>query len=236
MTDEKLVILITGSRKGIGRQLCEYFLNLGHHIIGCSRSESDLKHPEYQHYCIDVADEILVKSVFSKIRKDFGKLDVLINNAGVASMNHLLLTPGSTVDNLFQTNFKGTFLFSREASKLMQKNKFGRIVNFSTVAVALDLEGEAIYAASKNAVEQLTRIMAKEVGGMGITVNCIGPTPIDTDLIRAVPKNKIDELISQQAIRRLGTFDDVINVIDFFINDRSNFISGQIIYLGGIFK
>lgn len=235
MTD-KLVVLITGSRKGIGRQLSEYFLTLGHQVIGCSRSESDLEHINYTHYCLDVADEGAVKNVFSAIRKNFGKLDVLINNAGVASMNHLLLTPGSTVDKLFQTNFKGTFLFSREAAKLMQKNRFGRIVNFSTVAVALDLEGEAIYAASKNAVEQLTRVMAKEVGGLGITVNCVGPTPIDTDLIRAVPKNKIEELIAHQAVRRMGTFGDVINVIDFFINPKSDFISGQTIYLGGVFK
>jgi len=233
---EKLVVLITGSRKGIGRQLSEYFLTQGHQVIGCSRSESDLKHVNYNHYCLDVADEGAVKNIFSAIRKNFGKLDVLINNAGVASMNHLLLTPGSTVDKLFQTNFKGTFLFSREAAKVMQKNRFGRIVNFSTVAVALDLEGEAIYAASKNAVEQLTRIMAKEVGGLGITVNCIGPTPIDTDLIRAVPKSKIEELIAHQAVRRMGKFSDVINVVDFFINPKSDFISGQTIYLGGVFK
>ena len=233
---EKLVVLITGSRKGIGRQLSEYFLSLGHQVIGCSRSESDLQHENYTHYCLDVADEVAVKNIFSAIRKHFGKLDVLINNAGVASMNHLLLTPGSTIDKLFQTNFKGTFLFSRESAKIMQKNKSGRIVNFSTVAVALDLEGEAIYAASKNAVEQLTRVMAKEVGGLGITVNCIGPTPIDTDLIRAVPKNKIEELIARQAIHRMGTFRDVINVLNFFINRESDFISGQTIYLGGVFK
>ncbi|BDQ13355.1 SDR family NAD(P)-dependent oxidoreductase [Sediminibacterium sp. TEGAF015] len=233
---EQLVILITGSRKGIGRELSEYFLSLGHQVIGCSRSENDLEHINYKHYCLDVADEGAVKNIFSAIRKNFGKLDVLINNAGVASMNHLLLTPGSTVDKLFQTNFKGTFLFSREAAKLMQKNRFGRIVNFSTVAVALDLEGEAIYAASKNAVEQLTRVMAKEFGGLGITVNCVGPTPIDTDLIKAVPKNKIEELIAHQAVRRMGTFGDVINVIDFFISPKSDFISGQTIYLGGVFK
>lgn len=236
MTEEKLVILITGSRKGIGRKLSEYFLAQGHQVIGCSRSESDLSDKRYVHYCLDVADEVQVKKMFSDIRKNLVKLDVLINNAGLASMNHLLLTPGSTVDRLFETNFKGTFLCSREAAKLMQKNKYGCIINFSTVAVALDLEGEAIYAASKNAVEQLTRVMAKEVGGFGITINCIGPTPIDTDLIKAVPKNKIEELIAHQAIRRMGTFEDVINVIEFFLNRNSNFISGQTIYLGGVFK
>ena len=118
----------------------------------------------------------------------------------------------------------------------MQKNKFGRIVNFSTVAVPLNLEGEAIYAASKSAIEQFTKVLSKEVANMGITVNTIGPTPIDTDLIKAVPKDKINELLSQQAIKRLGSFDDVINVIDFYINSKSDFITGQTIYLGGVFK
>lgn len=233
---ESLVILITGSSKGIGRKLCEHFLDLGHYVVGCSRSESNLQHESYTHYTVDVSNEKEVKSLFSELRKKYNKLDVLINNAGVASMNHLLLTPGSTVDKLFSTNFKGTFLFSREACKIMQKNKFGRIVNFTTVAVALDLEGEAIYAASKNAIEQLSRVMAKEVASYGITINNIGPTPIDTDLIKAVPKNKIEELINLQSIKRMGHFNDIINVIDFFIRKESDFISGQTIYLGGVFK
>ena len=118
----------------------------------------------------------------------------------------------------------------------MQKNKFGRIINFSTVAVPLNLEGEAIYASSKCAVEQFTKIFSKEVSSMGVTVNLIGPTPIQTDLIKAVPKVKIDDLLEQQAIKRLGEFEDVINVIDFYIKKESNFITGQTIYLGGVFK
>jgi 3-oxoacyl-[acyl-carrier protein] reductase len=151
-------------------------------------------------------------------------------------MNHTLLTPLSTVNKLFDTNFTGTFLFSRQAVKLMKKNNFGRIVNFSTVAVPLNLEGEAIYAASKSAIEQFTKVFSKEVASMGITVNTIGPTPIATDLIKAVPKIKIEELLAQQAIKRLGNFDDIINIIDFYTDSKSNFITGQTIYLGGVFK
>ena len=116
----------------------------------------------------------------------------------------------------------------------MQKNKFGRIINFSTVAVPLNLEGEAIYAASKAAVASLTKILAKEFASFGITVNAIGPTPIKTDLIKSVPDEKIKKLINAQAIKRFGSFQDTVNVIDFFINEKSDFITGQIIYLGGI--
>jgi 3-oxoacyl-[acyl-carrier protein] reductase len=236
MNDSNMLILITGSRKGIGYQLVQYYLNIGCIVIGCSRSESEVNHDNYTHYTLDVSDEEKVSMMFSDIRKKFGKLDVLINNAGMASLNHSLLTPVSTVKKLFDTNFLGTFIVSRQAVKLMQKNKFGRIINFSTVAVPLNLEGEAIYASSKAAIEQFTKIFSKEVSSMGVTINLIGPTPIQTDLIKAVPKAKIDELLNQQAIKRLGEFQDVINVIDFFIKRESNFITGQTIYLGGVFK
>ena len=236
MSVSNQIILITGSRKGIGYQLAQYFLKNGFIVIGCSRQESTLDHFNYKHYILDVANEGEVVNMFKDIRKNYGKLDILINNAGMASLNHSLLTPVNTVIKLYETNFLGTFLCSRQAVKLMQKNKFGRIINFSTVAVPLNLEGEAIYASTKCAVEQFTKIFAKEVAPLGITVNIIGPTPIQTDLIKAVPKIKIDELLNQQAIKRMGDFDDIINVINFYIKNESNFITGQTIYLGGVFK
>ena len=149
-------------------------------------------------------------------------------------MNHYLLTPKSTVEKLFNTNVIGTFLFSRELAKLMSKKRYGRIINFSTVAVPLNLEGEAVYAASKSAVVSLTKILSKEVGSLGITVNAVGLTPVLTDLIKTVPKNKIQELLDQQAIERLGTFEDVLNVVEFFIKPESSFITGQVVYLGGV--
>ena len=117
---------------------------------------------------------------------------------------------------------------------MMRKKTKGRIINFSTVASPLNLEGEAIYASSKAAVQKFTQIAAKEFAPFNITVNCIGPTPIKTDLIKAVPKDKIDLLLNSQAIKRLGLKEDVLNVIDFFISNKSNFITGQTIYLGGI--
>jgi 3-oxoacyl-[acyl-carrier protein] reductase len=228
------ITLITGTRKGIGKSLVEHYVQQGHQVIGCSRSNPDWVLEGYTHYTLDVADEQAVKVLFSNLRKQHGRLENLVNNAGIASMNHALLTPVSTVQSVLQTNVVGTFLFCREAAKLMKKNRYGRIVNFTTVAVPLKLAGEAAYVASKAAVLSLTQVLAQELGEFGITVNAVGPVPIETDLIRAVPPDKIAALLSRQAIRRFGTFSDVVNVIDFYLKQESEFITGQNLYLGGV--
>lgn len=227
-------IVITGSRKGLGRYLAEYFLSKGHLVFGCSRGESDLQHTNYSHRCLDVADEPQVASFIKDIVQKHNRIDILINNAGIASMNPIALTPLCTIQSIFSTNVMGSFIFLREVAKQMIRKRFGRIINFATVATPLDLEGEAAYAASKAAVESLTRIAAKEFAPMGITVNAIGPTPVPTDLIKNVPKAKMDALLDQQAIKRFGTEEDVLQVIKFFVDDKSDFITGQIIYLGGV--
>lgn len=228
------VMLITGTRKGIGRYLAEYYVSKGCRVIGCSRGDVDCKMEHYHHFCLDVSDEVKVKQMFNEIRKSYGRLDVLINNAGIASMNHILLTPVKTVNNILNTNIVGTFLFCREGAKLMQKKHYGRIINFATVATPLKLEGEAIYASSKAAIVTLTEILARELSDMGITANAVGPTPVKTDLIRSVPQEKMNALLDRQAIRRFGKLEDISNVIDFFIRPESDFVTGQVIYLGGV--
>lgn len=231
---EKPVMIITGTRKGIGKFLAEYYVKKGFHVIGCSRGQIDFKLGNYQHFCLDVSDEPAVVKMFSIIRKTYGRLDVLINNAGIASMNHSLLTPIKTVRKILDTNIIGTFLFCRESVKVMKKKQSGRIVNFSTVAVPLKLEGEAIYAASKAAVVTLTEVLCHEYAEYGITVNAVAPPLVQTDLIRGVPKSKLEKLLSRLAIHRYGNPEEICNVIDFFIKPESELITGQIVYLGGI--
>jgi len=229
------VMLITGTRKGIGRFLVDRYVARGYVVAGCSREPFEGAAPEnYHHYCVDVTDEPHVVEMVRDVSKRFGGIAALINNAGVAAMNHLLLTPVATIERIFRTNVFGTFIVMREVAKVMSSARHGRIVNFATVATPLNLEGEASYAASKAAVESLTRVAARELAPFQITVNAVGPTPVLTDLIRNVPKQKMDALIAAQSIRRMGEYRDVANVIDFFIAADSDFVTGQTLYLGGI--
>lgn len=230
----KRTLIITGASKGIGLHLVRHYLAAGWRVAGCSRGAAGLEHADYTHHTVDVGDEAAVVRMVREVVRQAGGIDALINNAGIAAMNHVLTTPGATATRIMDTNFTGSFLFLRETAKIMVRRKAGRIINFTTVAVPLQLEGEAIYAASKAAVETLTRVAARELGSANITVNAIGPSPILTDLIKAVPESKIRALLARQALPRLGTFDDVTNVTDFLLSERSGGITGQIIYLCGV--
>lgn len=231
---EKRVMLITGSRKGIGRYLAEYYLKQGYLVEGCSRKECDIENPDYHHHFVDVADERGVRGMVADIVKRHGRLDVVLNNAAIASMNHVLLTPAASANRMLEVNVTGTMLVCREAAKVMMRKRYGRIVNFTTIVAPIALAGEAVYAASKSAVVTFTRILAFELGQWGITCNSFGATPIMTDMIRGVPQDKVDQVVNGLAIKRLGTPEDCANVCDFFINPASDNITGQVIYLGGV--
>lgn len=204
-------VLITGSRKGIGRYLTERYLSDGYNVIGCSRNATDLKHINYTHYCLDVSDESAIKKMLKN-----NKIDILINNAGIASMNHFLLTTKQKAIEIMNINFIGTFLMCREVGKLMIIQKSGKIINFSSLGVKMNIPGESVYLASKAAIETLTKILAKELP-KGVTINCIAPGVVDTDLSRharkAIPKT---------------TFDQIYTAINYFIDTDE---TGEIFYI-----
>ncbi len=230
---EPAVMLLTGTSRGIGHHLAEHYLARGWRVAGCSRSECDLEHPEYRHDTVDVADEAQVVAWVRGVAREWGSVAAAINNAGTARMNHALLTPAKTIDQLTGVNLKGSMLVCREAGKAMQRARRGRIVNFGSVAASLALEGEAVYAATKAAVVTYSRVLARELAPWNITVNVVAPLPVKTDLIRGVPEATLEKLLEKMVIGRYASFDDVANVVDFFLDPRSSMITGQVVTLGG---
>jgi 3-oxoacyl-[acyl-carrier protein] reductase len=230
-----LVILITGTSRGIGRYLAEYYCGKGHTVFGCARSEATLTHERYHHVKADVSSESDIKHIISQIRKTAFRLDVVINNAAVnPRITPVMLTPASSFEKAFSINLLGTFLVSREAAKLMLLKKFGRIINFSSMAAHHRVAGEAVYTATKAGIEAFTSVMAKEVYGHGITCNAVAPAAVDSDLSRAVNADALQEILARNAVPKLGRMEDISNAVDWLIRPESQAITGQVIYLGGV--
>ena len=233
-SSQKRVALVTGSSVGIGKAICEFLLNSDYRVFGCSRGTINWTSENYTHANCDVSDEKQVVRMIRHIYRTTGRLDVAINNAGIARMNHSLLTPASTLRKLLDTNVVGTFTVSREAAKVMKSSNYGRIINLSSIAVPLHLKGQSAYVASKSAVEGLSKVLARELAEFGITVNVIGPAPIDTAMIKGIPSERLSSVIQQTNTQLLGSVEDVFPAIKFLIDPGSDNITGQVIYLGGI--
>ena len=226
-------VFVTGTTRGLGKALAEHYLACGDFVMGCGRSAATIDHESYSHYIADVTDDHAVADVFDRIRAGHEGLDVLINNAGVASMNAFALTPPSSMRHVINTNILGPMILAHGGLRLLRRSSAGRIINISTIAVPLRLEGEAVYAASKRADETFTRILAREFGPFKITSNPVGPSLIPTKLTEGVPADKLARLMNLQAVRRSASPADVCNVIDFFLKPESDLITGQVVYLGG---
>ena len=222
--------LITGSSQGLGRALAERLLADGWTVHGFARGPQTLTHERFTAHAVDVTDEAAVRSAVGSVA-EAGRIDLLVNNAGAASMNALLLTPGSVADQLMRVNYLGTFHCLQAVGKVMVRQRAGRIINLTTVAVPLSLEGEAAYVASKAAVEALTRVAAKELAPSGVVVTAAGFGPIDTKLTRAVPKAALAK-INAAIGRPEGT--TMVQAVDFLLAHSRSAPAGMVEYLGQI--
>lgn len=227
-------VLITGASRGIGAHLVEHFAAQGAWVAGCARSMTPAERATGRDSRVDVTDEKAVNAWIRGIHRERGQIDVLVNNAGAASMNHSLLTPSSAIRDAVELNCIAGFTASRQAVKLMKRRSYGRIVNLTTIAVPMLLEGELSYAASKAALETMTRIMAAEVAPFGITINLVGPCPVATDLIAGVPRAKMDALIARLPLGRMASLEDVAYAVDLFCRPQAGHLTGQTLYLGGV--
>ena len=181
----------------------------------------------------DVSSYESVKVVVQHLKKEGFKVTGLVNAAGIASMNLAVTTPQSVAQKIINTNLLGTIYCCQLVAPLMLRNKQGSIINFSTIAVALGLKGESIYAASKAGVEGFTRSFAREMADFNVKVNCIAPGPIDTSLLKGITAEQINKIVSQQIIPKQFKPDSVADLVELLIDSRSDSLSGQVLHVGG---
>lgn len=227
------VMLITGSSKGIGRDLAEHFINHGYFVVGCSRGATTIKHEKYKHYQVDVGDSMQVKSCVRSIKREYDRIDVLLCNAASASANLLLtMTSDEVLEDVLAVNVRGTFAFCREVAKLMLLQKTGSIITVSSMAVGLHEEGTSAYAASKSAIVEMTKILAKELALKGITCNVIAPSVYMTEALDALGESITQRALNKLTIPRPLTIQEIAHVISFLIAPESRCITGQVIHMG----
>jgi 3-oxoacyl-[acyl-carrier protein] reductase len=231
---EGQTVLITGASRGIGAHLAADFRAEGAWVAACARSLEESEDAQGWSSSVDMTYEKQVHGWIRQVYKRRGGIDVLINNAGAASMNMALLTPTASARKALELNYLAAFSASREAAKVMRRKKYGRIINLTTVAVPMRIEGEMSYAASKAALEMATRFMAAEFAPWGITCNLVGPSPVDTDLIRGVGKERLEALLQRIPNKSMAQMEDVAYAIKVFARRESGQLTAQVLYLGGV--
>ena len=224
------MIVVTGASRGLGNAICERLRARGIDVFGVARDVSALSFPSMP---CDVARPEQVKAVARRLKEERKAVVGLVNAAGIAAMNLALTTPPEASQRLIETNLLGTIYCCQSIAPLIIRNKGGAIVNFSTIAVALGLKGESVYAASKAGVEGFSRAFAREMADFGITVNCIAPGPIDTALLKGVSAAQIQALVSRQILARQFTPDAVCDLVELLFDPRSKSLSGQVLHVGG---
>jgi 3-oxoacyl-[acyl-carrier protein] reductase len=222
--------IVTGASRGIGFYCANELHKEGYRVIGIAR-RFDAK-SAYETRTADVSDHASLAAALNDLRRD-RSVYALINAAGIASMNLLLTTPSQTIKQIVETNLLGTIYASQMVAHALVRRGNGRVINFSTIAVALGLEGESVYVASKAGVEGFTRSFAREMSPHGVTVNAIAPGPIDTDLIAAVTEEKLQALVNRQIISRRASVEDVWRIVRMLLSPESVMLSGQVFHVGG---
>ena len=225
------MIIVTGASRGLGKAIVERLTEKGEKVIGLARSVSGLSIEVIE---CDVSDYDSVKNASRKVKKLKKPVKAFINAAGVASMNMAVTTDESTVQKLIQTNLVGTIYCCQLFAPIMLRQKQGSFINFSTIAVALALKGESVYAASKAGVESFSRTFAREMADFNVRVNCIAPGPIRTDLLRGITDTQIEKITSQQVIPKQFKKSDVCDLVELLIDKKAASLSGQVLNVGGV--
>ena len=225
------MIIVTGASRGLGQAITERLIERGEEVIGLARNTSELKINAIE---CDVSDYASVKNASKEVKRMKKPVKAFINAAGVASMNMAVTTDVSTVQKLIQTNLVGTIYCCQLFAPIMLRQKQGSFINFSTIAVALALKGESVYAASKAGVESFSRTFAREMADFNVRVNCIAPGPIRTDLLRGITDAQIEKITSQQLIQKQFQKSDICDLVELLLDEKATSLSGQVLNVGGV--
>jgi 3-oxoacyl-[acyl-carrier protein] reductase len=243
---DNLVALITGATRGIGRAIAISLAENGYDIAFCYHKAVDkakmlaeeiesMGRKVYLSQC-DVSDFGSVVTFVKSVENDLGQIDVLVNNAGITSDNLLIRMDVTDWDKVLDTNLNSVFYFCKATIFELLKRKSGRIVNISSVSGVYGNAGQINYCASKAGIIGLSKSLAKEVGGRGITVNVVAPGVIRTDMTKDVDEGAMKEAMKNTALNRLGEVQDVANLVSFLASEKASFITGQTICVDGGLK
>lgn len=243
ITMKTKTVLITGASRGIGKACALAFAKDGYNIAinynsndmaaNLVKEEVTALGVRCEIYKCDVSDSRAVQEMTAKIIGDFGAVDVLVNNAGIAQQKLFDLITDEDYDRMFAVNTKGVFNCSREISKIMLRNHSGSIINISSMWGTMGASMEVHYSASKSAIIGMTKALSKELGPGGIRVNCIAPGLIDTEMNAIHSEETLRELAEETSLMRIGKPEEVANLAVFLASDKASYITGQVIGVDG---
>lgn len=236
------VAVITGGARGIGKTIAEALARKGVNIViaDISSEQAQGTATEMEKLGVkatgaglDASKSEEVFKVFGEIAKDYGKIDILVNNAGITRDGLIMRMKEEDWDAVININLKSVFLCSKEAVKVMAKQRYGRIINISSVVAFMGNPGQANYSASKAGIVGLTKTTAKEYASRGITANAVAPGFITTAMTDALPENVKEDMKRAIPLGRFGTTDDVANAVVFLASPEAGYITGQVIHVNG---
>lgn len=230
--------LVTGASRGIGAEIARSLAKDGMFVyVNYSKSrdkaEALAKEIGGAAVCADVSDETAVADMIKRIEAEKGGVDVLVNNAGIAMIKMLCDTTTDDWDRIFGVNMRGAYLVTKAAMGHMVSNKYGKIINISSMWGEVGASCEVAYSASKAALIGFTKALAKELSLSGITVNCVTPGVIDTEMNSELDAVTLAELKEEIPLGRIGTPDEIASVVSFLCSDRAKYITGQVIGANG---
>jgi 3-oxoacyl-[acyl-carrier protein] reductase len=236
------VALVTGASRGIGAAIAVELAKNNMLVIGTATSDKGvraieenfkLNHQKGIGLVLDVNDNNSIESLIKQVEENYGNIDILVNNAGITKDTLLMKMKDEDWDEVMNTNLKSVFKLSQSVIRKMIKNRYGRIINISSVVGHSGNAGQTNYTAAKAGMSGFTKSLAQEVGARGITVNCVAPGFIDTEMTRSLPEEYKNQLISKIPLGKLGSPNDIANAVAFLASENANYITGETLHING---